>query len=590
MIYEDIELTGSLDVSGSFIVPSGTSLPDTANLPDGSLFYNTTDNVLCGLISGSWNTMSTVGGSNPYAVPINYLVVAGGGGGGGWGGGGGAGGLLSGNTTDLSSGSNVTVTIGAGSAGGQLSQTAGGYVVGIDGSDSSLAATGFTTVTATGGGGGGRHNGYTVDNGRDGGSGGGAGMHASNNNVVGGGSGGSGTTGQGNDGGGGGGSSSGNSVYYRGGGGGGASQVGETGTGHNSGGNGGDGSASTITGTSVTYAGGGGSHTDRRSGASVTAGGSGGGGAGGGYQPDTHAVDGTVNTGGGGGGSYGYSNSHQGGGGSGVAIFAYKSSSYNCIGGHEGDAGNGRKYHKFGSSATFYIGGTSDFVHVTDDLLMHYNFANAATWDGAASTVNDLQGNHNLTVNSSPTLDLTHGGGLSLDGVDDYASKESSISYTPYMAEIWLTTDVAINTGTYSDSTYASPLALGVYPGGFTFGAYSGNMTNETIAFWGANYTSTGATYIRDTFSAGTYQIVANWNGSTYDIWVNGSKKTTYAIATYGNTTLHARDSIILGKEDHASQSYEFGGRIHNVKIYSAQKTDDDVIQNYNALKNRFGL
>lgn len=600
MKFLDADFSGSIQISGSLTIPKGTADQRPVNPETGSLFLELSDSgsnikIYNGQSGSGWE----IAGINknalrrtfaPIQADIEYLVVAGGGGGGGWGGGGGAGGLLSSSLSSVESGSSFTVTVGAGSAGGPLSEDAGGYVVGIDGTDSSLAGTGYTTVTATGGGGGGRHNGYTIDNGRDGGSGGGAGMHATNNNVVGGGSGGSGTTGQGNSGGGGGGSSTGNSVYYRGGGGGGAATVGEDGTGHNSGGNGGDGKASKITGTSTYYAGGGGSHTDRRSGAGVTSGGLGGGGAGGGYQTDTHAEDGTANTGGGGGGSYGYANSHQGGGGSGVVILAYDSGSIKGLGGHEGDAGNGRRYHKFGSSATFYIGGTSDFAYVTDDLLMHYDFANAATWDGSASTITDLQGNHNLSINSTPTLNLTHGGGLDLDGVDDYASKESSISYTPYMAEIWLTTDVAIDTNTYTDSNYAIPLALGIYPGGFSFGAYTGNMTNETIAFWGANYTSTGATYIQDTFSAGTYQIVANWNGSSYDIWVNGSKKTTYAINTYGHTTLHARDSIILGKEDHASQSYEFGGKIHNVKIYNAQKTDADVTQNWNALKNRFGL
>lgn len=585
MIHELLQITGSHKVVSTLIVPKDTGSAQTATgsvaHQNGELFIYNGEN---------WQTLGAQTGTIQPFSGLNYLVVAGGGGGGGWGGGGGAGGLLSGSFDTITSGSTFTITVGAGSAGGQLSQDAGGYVVGIDGTDSSLAGTGYTTVTATGGGGGGRHNGYTIDNGRDGGSGGGAGMHASANNVVGGGSGGSGTAGQGFDGGGGGGSSTSNAVYYRGGGGGGASQVGQDGTGHNSGGEGGSGSLSTITGTSVRYAGGGGSHSDRRSGAGVTPGGPGGGGAGGGYQPDTHAVDGTANTGGGGGGSYGYANSHQGGGGSGVIVVSYNSSSFNSIGGHESDGGSGKKAHKFGSSGTFYIGATTDFQIVTDDLLMHYDFANAATWDGSASTITDLQGNHNLSVNSAPTLDLTHGGGLSLDGVDDYASKESSISYTPYMAEIWLTSDIAIDANVYSDSNYASPLALGVYPGGFTFGAYTGGMTSETIAFWGANYTSTGATYIQDTFSAGTYQIVANWNGSSYDIWVNGSKKTAYAITTYGNTTLHARDSIILGKEDHASQSYEFGGRIHNVKIYNAQKTDADVTQNWNALRKRFGL
>ena len=578
MKYGNIELTGSLDVSGSFIVPSGTSLPDETSTPDGSLFYDTTNNILCGLISGSWNTMPTVAGSNPYVRPIEYLVIAGGGGGGGTiAGGGGAGGLLSSSLASVESGSSITITVGSGGDGGYGWGT---YTAATAGGDSSIAGTGITTITAVGGGRGGDHYGSSTTNNLpgDGGSGGGGGRSTSYPQA-----GGSSTAGQGNDGG----SIANGTIASNYGSGGGGAGAGGTIAGADA--DGGIGKQSSITGTSTYYAGGGGGGIRSSAGSDVGEGGTGGGGNGSTAQS---GQSGTVNTGGGGGGG-GYTassgNKTGGDGGSGIVVLAYDSGSINAIGGQERDAGNGKKAHKFGSSGTFFIGASTDFQIVTDDLLVNYDFANAATWDGSASTITDLQGNHNLSVVSSPTLDLTHGGGLSLDGIDDHAVK-TGISYTPYMVEIWLTSDIAINTSQYTDGNYASPLGIGDYPGGFTFGAYSGGMTNETIAFWGANYTSTGATYIRDTFSAGTYQMVANWNGSTYDIWVNGSKKTSYAINTYGNTTLHVRDTIYLGKEDHPSQSYEFGGKIHNVKIYSAQKSDADVTQNWNALRKRFGL
>lgn len=559
MIHEILEISGSHNITGSLLLPLLTE--DTIKAP-GSLAYQNGKTYV-----NDGTTWLQLAETTTLTTPIEYLVVAGGGGGGlDRGGGGGGGGFLSSSISNVTSGSSFTITVGSGGSAGTSYTGTGG-----SGVDSSIAGSTISTITATGGGGG-SSGAYAPATGLDGGSGGGGGT---------GDTGGSGTAGQGNDGGD---ADTTNTTMC--GGGGGAGAVGANGTSSGPG-NGGTGTQSNITGTATYYAGGGGGGSST---GTQSSGGTGGGGAGCTNNSSCTATSGTPNTGGGGGGNGGGGYGAGGAGGSGVVILAYNSGSYNSIGGHESDAGSGKKAHKFGSSGTFYIGGTTDFQIVTDDLLMHYDFANAATWNGSASTITDLQGNHNLSINSSPTLDYTHGGGLSLDGVDDYASKESSISYTPYMAEIWLTSDVVIDTNAYTDSTYAIPLGLGIYPGGFTFGSYTGGMTNETIGFWGANYTSTGATYIRDTFSAGTYQIVANWNGSSYDIWVNGSKKTAYAVATYGNTTLHARDSIILGKEDHPSQSYEFGGRIHNVKIYNAQKTDADVTQNWNALRKRFGL
>jgi hypothetical protein len=241
----------------------------------------------------------------------DYLVVAGGGAGGGnyQGGGGGAGGYrttIGGTALSLSTGTNYTVTVGAGGASVNTNGVAGN-----DGGNSV-----FSSITSTGGGGGGC-NGV---NGRNGGSGGGAGSTipapASQIGLAS-------PAGQGNNGG----------IGWDGaatctltGGGGGAGGVGgnsaQACTPAGNGGNGGVGLANNITGSSVFYAGGGGGNTDNASGVGGT-GGNGGGGNGartgmGAGQP------GTANTGGGGGGSTSnapYNGS--GAGGSGVVILRY---------------------------------------------------------------------------------------------------------------------------------------------------------------------------------------------------------------------------------------------------------------------------
>ena len=127
--------------------------------------------------------------SVPYI--ISYLSVAGGGGGGGGncGGGAGAGGYLT-NDFRLISGTTYTVTVGGGGSGGVMNGS------GANGSASSIAGTGLTTVSSTGGGYGGAGWNSTA-NGGNGGSGGGAGSFSGG----GGGSSGTGVSGQGNNGG-----------------------------------------------------------------------------------------------------------------------------------------------------------------------------------------------------------------------------------------------------------------------------------------------------------------------------------------------------------------------------------------------------
>ena len=235
---------------------------------------------------------------------VEYLVVAGGGGGGPSyvGGGVGAGGYRTATDYVVTSGSAITVTVGAGGAAQPTSASAGNDGV----------ASVFGSITSTGGGGGScsgpgaAGSSYAYNAGRAGGSGSGSTKSA----AVG-----AGTSGQGNNGGTG---LDGFSVYTGGGGGGGAGAVG--GNSSNpppSGGAGGVGLNWNSLGTF--YAGGGGGGVDV-SAVTIAAGGNGGGGSGG--NTATAATAGTANTGGGGGGS-GTSNGTGKAGGSGIVIIRY---------------------------------------------------------------------------------------------------------------------------------------------------------------------------------------------------------------------------------------------------------------------------
>ncbi len=263
-----------------------------------------------------------------YAIPsgqMGYLVAAAGGGGGfNEGAGGGAGGLRT--SYGLTSGggasaeSNITltsgtytITIGAGGIAGTYTPS---FAQGGDGTDSSIAGSGLTTITSIGGGGGGTGiSAQTPDvgPGRAGGSGGG-GSRGPNK------PGGAGTANQGFAGG-----ASNVTNGDSAGGGGGATQAGQVPPG-NGGADGGNGLTSAITGSNSGYAGGGG-------GGNYTGGGPvglGKHGGGDGVRTGTPNA-GVVNTGGGagGGGGSGADSARIGGvGGSGVVILRLNTSDY----------------------------------------------------------------------------------------------------------------------------------------------------------------------------------------------------------------------------------------------------------------------
>jgi len=261
-------------------------------------------------------TIHTFTGSATFTPSFNgeveVLVVAGGGGGGtgfyksACGGGGGAGGLQYVSSYGVSAGTGITVTVGAGGAGGPAGNSS---PVG-DGTNGSNSV--FGGITTIGGGGGTTYFDVNGKNGGSGGGAGGAGGYSPN--------GGNGLIGQGNNGGGERGTGQSNDSTSCGGGGG-AGAVGATGVANQRGGNGGDGLPYSISGFSTYYAGGGGG------GASKIGGGYGGlGGGGNGGNIDSDGSDAVDYTGGGGGGaSSGPGNAYTGGGdgGNGIVIIRY---------------------------------------------------------------------------------------------------------------------------------------------------------------------------------------------------------------------------------------------------------------------------
>jgi len=247
-------------------------------------------------------TFSVSGGT----LTVDILVVAGGGGGQGayqspGGGGGGGGGILynsTANNTDsnasvsLASGA-YAITVGTGGTKGYSDHGRPEFIEALQGGNSSVTKSGFSSMVAIGGGYGG---GYGNNDAGDGGSGGGEGYGCGN---------GAGTSGQGNSGG-----SAVTSGSQSGAGGGGAGATGGNGDSTDpggAGGAGGVGKAYSITGSSVYYSGGGGGGAGYHGGAGG-AGGNGGGAAGAATASsgDTNApAISRQNSGGGGGGAGG---------------------------------------------------------------------------------------------------------------------------------------------------------------------------------------------------------------------------------------------------------------------------------------------
>jgi hypothetical protein len=162
-------------------------------------------------------------------------------------------------------------------------------------------------------------------------------------------------------------------------------------------------------------------------------------------------------------------------------------------------------------------------------------------------------------------------------------------SFNMYCLDMWFYNNNIIpgnDTAIGGPSTYQSLIAFNAgYPDGVNLGGWTGGMTNEAIHIWSS---ITAATNTRDAVAIGWHNVVFNWNGSSYDIWVDKVKATTYS---YSGTTHAGLVSLSSAKVGRANTSaYFFNGKIPVVKMYNRSLSDAEIGQNFNATRGRYGL
>jgi hypothetical protein len=172
---------------------------------------------------------------------------------------------------------------------------------------------------------------------------------------------------------------------------------------------------------------------------------------------------------------------------------------------------------------------------------------------------------------------------LNFDGTNDYIQLTTFTQPTNYITcEAWINPQDAVTPGTIRGGVISSTnsMYLGLFDSydGTTFGSH-----------W-AVQTSTGARpyNINGSIPRNQYtHIVGTYNGSVSRMYINGVEiwnasltgtipSATYYIGTYGGTIV--------------DDTHNFNGYIPVAKIYNRALTAEEVYQNYNASKRRFGL
>ena len=232
---------------------------------------------------------------------------------------------------------------------------------------------------------------------------------------------------------------------------------------------------------------------------------------------------------------------------------------------------------------------------IKDGLVLYLDPGSPNSYYNKSGTViKDISGNGNngtLTNFGSQTIyDSANGGSIVFDGSDDFiniGTLSSLVGKPNVSVECWF----------YNNSTTSNfQNVVGQFDGSNGWLIHTSTLTNSKIivlvgggfAYGGINDVPTGS-WIHVVLS---YDGTLSSNTDKLKMYVNGVLRTfdTYLGGTVPNswpnvTSVNANIGALL-----PSYGRYFNGRIPMVRIYQKTLSSQEVLQNFNATKTRFGL
>ena len=214
---------------------------------------------------------------------------------------------------------------------------------------------------------------------------------------------------------------------------------------------------------------------------------------------------------------------------------------------------------------------------VTSGLLLNLDAGFVGSYPTTASIWYDISGNaSNGTLTNGPTFNSANSGSIVFDGVDDFVQCSGSFTLTSATFVTWIRRNG--DQGQYDGILFSR----GTNTTGMNF--FSSNQL-------GYHWNDTAATY---NWASGL--IIPNSTWCMIAVSISTNSATAYLCQTSGittstNTTSHASsvlNAINLARDTAASRF--FNGNIAISQLYNRALSANEITQNFNALKGRFGL
>ena len=223
---------------------------------------------------------------------------------------------------------------------------------------------------------------------------------------------------------------------------------------------------------------------------------------------------------------------------------------------------------------------------ITNGLVLNLNAANPRSYAPpyTGTTWNDLSGNgNNGTLTNGPTFNSSNGGSIVFDGVDDYVlcpKQNTLVNTTRFTIGAWMKRNLS-NSLVVVDQveSLSNDVSFELWSDG---NAYF-EVGNGSNSYGYINNTSTNWQYLMMVFDG---SLVGNSN--RLKGYINGMQQTLVFNGSIPSTTGTVNTNLNIGSYP-PNNNYS-NGNISQVLLYNRALTAQEISQNFNATRARFGI
>jgi hypothetical protein len=232
---------------------------------------------------------------------------------------------------------------------------------------------------------------------------------------------------------------------------------------------------------------------------------------------------------------------------------------------------------------------------VTNSLVLILDAANGDSYSGSGTTLFDLSGNGNSgTLVNGASYNTNNGGSFFFDGVNDYMETQGGTNFTPNdNFSIFCTfSGISISNPTAVTDNTSVIFGKGITAGSYGIGLNYNQITDVYTLRLGVRSESNVFLTHDVTYTPNTIVNVGMvYSPGTCKFYLNGAYITVATNQSILSSTLDTGNYFsfftnpVYGGNGRWAQ-----GRLYSAMVYSKALTNEEVFQNYNATKGRFGL